>query len=965
MDRWATKDHYEREEEETERLVRPSPKSKPPRHDRRRERINTDPPEPSDKESSSVAVSVVARYLCAKDKEKVKVVRKDTGETTYIKPKTLKERPNEYSLAEEDSEDSAPWEPEDHEFHEKGKTLWNAAKNDPELKSVLDNIILPNSESGGLAIRTPTFPALPFMRGRPLPPGIENLGQLLKALEKGQKTPPKPKEEPKPEQAPTEEKTAPSAPGDGAPVADAKEPGDAAKEEGQAPESEAGGEDSQGADEEAPKPKKGKIPEPKRRKPEEWELAASRAAILETLPRGEMRDRLLDARMHPDDIGEVLAAYNTAKSRDLGPSGAGKLIDEARAWFQTDPTKVGPPKFGKDQAGVEKPFEELSPDDQAEAAAQHRNRTIALSLAAHDQVTRSLSKNLGAPPALADFLSAFLLGQKPPKEGEQPDPAQEAEKAKALAAKVFEKVVSDGQTEKISPSTVKNVLSFTQSNPTAERVAVSYFQSRDYQAARETYLSPESPLHISEHQGPTDIARGIVEGSRFLVDRSRLYPPAAITQDPAGAFRNRIMQHIRTLAPDKYPFVRKHVDMYEHQLYDAESARHKKVVEKVMGRYQKDVQKVLDKHDSVVEKLRSRHEKSIDTFREETKAFDKAYRKYIKEKIQHQKLVQKALQEAQDDNPPKELPEAPKPPMMPKPPPDLDLPDLPELPPEPILPEPPAKPVRYGLAEDDLEEERERLWAEQKRQASFYPARLSMDRQSVYWGVAPYPKGHEGFAPYPEWTQAHARDLGEKDYSSILKAAREWLHAPVLSNAIEGIEKDTQFRAALDLAIRSHEGGRYSVGLHPQIYNQLLARLAGKPENETLMTIRAHDSVYRSRGEKPMKASIEVRKFASTIADANPDVAYELVGLADRLAEDEQQAQQSQQAQEQKQAGEMPPALKEHMEKKKEEGGQDQGQEQQKQAYRLLKAAVLRVAQDNPMIRNPLMPVLQTIKQLG
>ena len=114
-----------------------------------------------------------------------------------------------------------------------------------------------------------------------------------------------------------------------------------------------------------------------------------------------------------------------------------------------------------------------------------------------------------------------------------------------------------------------------------------------------------------------------------------------------------------------------------------------------------------------------------------------------------------------------------------------------------------------------------------------------------------------------------------------------------------------------------------------------------------------------------MKASIEVRKFASTIADANPDVAYELVGLADRLAEDEQQAQQSQQAQEQKQAGEMPPALKEHMEKKKEEGGQDQGQEQQKQAYRLLKAAVLRVAQDNPMIRNPLMPVLQTIKQLG
>ena len=38
MDLWATKTNPEREDEEAERLVRPLPKVKPPRHDRRRER---------------------------------------------------------------------------------------------------------------------------------------------------------------------------------------------------------------------------------------------------------------------------------------------------------------------------------------------------------------------------------------------------------------------------------------------------------------------------------------------------------------------------------------------------------------------------------------------------------------------------------------------------------------------------------------------------------------------------------------------------------------------------------------------------------------------------------------------------------------------------------------------------------------------------------------------------------------
>ena len=116
-----------------------------------------------------------------------------------------------------------------------------------------------------------------------------------------------------------------------------------------------------------------------------------------------------------------------------------------------------------------------------------------------------------------------------------------------------------------------------------------------------------------------------------------------------------------------------------------------------------------------------------------------------------------------------------------------------------------------------------------------------------------------------------------------------------------------------------------------------------------------------------MSASFEIRKFASRVATTHPDVAYDLVDLADRVAQEEQQQAQTQE-QEQKQAGEVPPQFKEHMKEKKEEGQQGQGQEgqeQQKQAsYRKLRAAILTTAQANPAVQNALMPVFQAIKQL-
>src|SRR5271170_1917426 len=123
MDRWATKDRYELETDESNRLVRPSPKVKPPRRDKRRETmdpdrdpdIDDDPDIAHDKDLSlnykniggSIVGRVISRHLgydpltvkvgsrfFEADKPLpgafISVINKETGEPTHVKKETLK-----------------------------------------------------------------------------------------------------------------------------------------------------------------------------------------------------------------------------------------------------------------------------------------------------------------------------------------------------------------------------------------------------------------------------------------------------------------------------------------------------------------------------------------------------------------------------------------------------------------------------------------------------------------------------------------------------------------------------------------------------------------------------------------------------------------------------------------------------------------------------------------------------------
>jgi hypothetical protein len=102
-------------------------------------------------------------------------------------------------------------------------------------------------------------------------------------------------------------------------------------------------------------------------------------------------------------------------------------------------------------------------------------------------------------------------------------------------------------------------------------------------------------------------------------------------------------------------------------------------------------------------------------------------------------------------------------------------------------------------------------------------------------------------------------------------------------------------------------------------------------------------------GSIPMKASQEIRKFASEVAKTNSKLAFEMLATADRLAEEEKK---------------MPPWL----EKKVEDKGDDKGQQSKEAGIKLgsLKTLIIKQAAGvEATQRGPWLPVLQALKDLG
>jgi len=814
MERFSTKNDLERENEEAERLVRKAPKVKPPRHDKRRERVETDEDpdlKDKDKDMSMNFKDIGGSVHTAADLINVRLKNDPSKKVVQVTRETLQAEPGKYEEVKEEREEPkkpTPKKKEPKKKKEEGPTeksdakasesLAAMAETDPEFASVLRSFIDPSSDLFQWAKSAPetVVDKDKFLRGRTPPKEIKTMGDLQRVLfrtklpEKGGKK----KKEKGEKKEPEKPKTAPGAP---------------------------------------------------ERPYSEDEIKAAQDLLSQTFPPEVAVDLMLQKPpLHPDEVDEMVADYHVARSLPVPLKNIDKFRKNLKG-YGTDPNKIPPPKTVEGEKGKKIPFDDLDEDKKAKAHRQHQIQSLAMNLAARDIVAKSFEKNADAPKELAGSLADFMLS------GADESPGNRQERSAQKAKELFYKGLEAPELKTISPESIDKILETVKKDPSAKKVAVGYFQAVDYQDARKKFLDPKSEEHISEYQSPKEIATGLGKALNFLRERTERYPAGTTEQDTAVTFRNRVMQKLLALAPGKGPEIQDFLDKEDNRYYD-----------EARKRFKKD----LSKYKKALKRAES--------------GFAKDYAEYTAQ-----------LKAGEDPDPPLSSEDR------------LAMKGV-------FEPREPKKPARYELHRKkpkELEVSSKQLWKSfggrtaRSRVASRYlsiysnTSAMGRNRHAVYWGVEPAP-----VEPYPGWSQPKDQDLTDREFNQLLAAARDWLKTPVLTVNIEGVVRDTQLRAALDLAIRAL---KYDRIIHPTAYNSLLARLAGEedPQDETLLT-----TAKTARNEMSEKVEFDTKtadrilarldRIASTVQEGHEkwgmdfDHAKELVNEIDRVADDLEQA---------------------------------------------------------------------------
>jgi hypothetical protein len=570
---------------------------------------------------------VLTRFLEARSTERyIKVRNKEKGTIVRVKEETLKKYPNSYEKITDDEENEI--------FSKQLKQLEGLAKDNKRLDGALHEIL-----EGGpfqqIVKDSPDAPVHAYFPGVKWPPGIETLADLEgivslykpKTKKPGGKTPPE-----APAEAPAEDSekrpkglSRPSIgqkPGEEAkpPAEGGKKPSDNTLETERAKQWEDASKTPQGP--------KGPVLRTWADANSEQKEAAMSRLLKSNLPH-DFQLSLINARMHPDDMQQVIAGYSSMMAGNA-PSDAADYAEKASKHYVTDPSKVKPPKTGKDAAGNVKPFEEFSPEEQSEIMSDWRNKSLAFSMASRAQVAKTLAKKTGAPENLANHLAEFMLDRPENESPEDRDDRVEraSEKYFELTLQQAEKASwkpqgkhqeddedDDGETSKdkkpktkeaFDPKVIEGVLRQTSKDPAAQRLAVSFFQAHDYMAARKQFLDPESPDHISEFQSAQEIKDGLTKATDFLRSQSKKYPSKLVGPDIASTFRSRIVNRLQALVPETGSEIEDWVEQSETSEYEKASEQY----EKDHRKYKKD----QAKYDKAVDKLQKTYQKELDTY---------------------------------------------------------------------------------------------------------------------------------------------------------------------------------------------------------------------------------------------------------------------------------------------------------------------------------------------------------------
>jgi len=628
------------------------------------------------------------------------------------------------------------------------------------------------------------------------------------------------------------------------------------------------------APEESKKPSEGKgeIPFPKRPPPGRREIQEAVHLLMDTFP-SKLVARF--AGLHPADIRQLVDEYQLQRITIKDQPVAETISKTAKNYF-TDPEKVPAPReveVFRDGEAVKVPFETLSSKEQSDAMQKHRMAAVAQSLAARHAVLKHFKSN-GVPPRLAGTLAGFAL-----KGG---DPQARFQQALKNSRNLFEAGATGGRS--LSPSTRKTILTSLGSDKASQALAVSYLQGLDLSEIRKEYLSQGSVTRLSEREKPERIFDHVKKATREMRKRSAKYPKDVTQQlpDPAKAFRQRILSQLRILDSAKYEKVKRLFDHEDVRQYDHDFLQFKEAVEHWESNPNRDPYRgalppVPPTRPANYYKVRGLDKHAVDRLR----AQEEEYAQRV------QAATSKMTEPSKDSK----------------------------------------------LKKSSFSSYGQRILTMRVASCSCGNSICTcgdtlgggLPKAAVYHGVDPYPKGKDAFGPYTKWTQVHQRDLADKDFDIILKAAREWLKSDTVKANTEGGVKDTQFRAALDLAIRDCEEGKYSGAIQPTVYNTLLAKLS-KADDESGATVQKAAGKVASRFKK---GSVEhtgerIRSLAVKVATVSPGVAYEMVDLAEAIVADKQPAE---------------PA-----------------------GYEALREAVLKLAHESPAAQQGLLPVLRLIK---
>lgn len=654
MQIFGTKTHVELENEEAERLVRLTPKVKPPRRDKRREDMRTerdpdidgdpdikqDPDRSLNYKTIGGAARVAARFLLARD-ELVSVRNKETGRIVNVSEETLKEDASKYEKLEGEGKVPGLAELRRNWLADKGESLQALARDNPKLQVMIKDLTNPKSDLGGLAEGNPSLPASTILKNVKIPEGLKTIGDLVNALralkvkskvpkEKGlkpaesseyvepEKTPPNP-----PEAAGKPTETTPEAPetspeGDEAggpetsPEGDGAEPDPFPEKKPQAPK--------------FPPTDARSYPPPKRPPPtRQEELEALDALDQSDLP-ASVQSSL--ARLHPADLKTLLESYS--KFQSLPVTGSLKSeIQAARNGYVSKPEDVQTlPDLESKKKGDES---EKEAAEKAEAIQKHRMSVMAASLASQVRVTKIMTSS-GVPKYLAGKLAYFTLTTASmPPEKQMEVAKQAAHTAFTQAATGFSgkpekddrfgSFVDKAKRKLLGDQERKDFISAMEHlDPYTQMAAVAHLQGEDYRAASDKFLGDQAKNPISGYDPPKVIKDKLQAATKMIREAGRDYPLAAkiALVDPATVFRVRAREALSGMPPEKKSELNETLlesDAEDYEKAEAEYTKHDlPKFEKAYAKYEQDLKRW--------EAEKADFESDLD-YRESTKPFEK------------------------------------------------------------------------------------------------------------------------------------------------------------------------------------------------------------------------------------------------------------------------------------------------------------------------------------------------------